>query len=488
MWSISGRTRCTRLAILGAASCGSLFAAAPAAAATITVPDDHPTIQDAVDAADPGDVIQVRDGRYEENVVVTTNDLAIAGLGDEVIVEDASAEGNESVFDVVADDFALGAVRIRHGDIDCAGDRCQFAAIEVRGLISGDCVEIDGEDAVVRASELEACGDSAVDVDGDGALVRDNNARLSNNQCFEIFGDDLVFRSNKALNCEDGEGLDHSGDDPRILENLSRSTDADGFEVDGDGMLFRGNRAVLTEDVCFDLGGDDALVRENAGLCGGGFDVDGENPVLESNFAVPAEDDGFNVDCSGACDAGALRDNVAIGNSDDDEGFDVFVDSGLSGFTISGNRATDNNSDGFEITADGALIEDNIARRNGAEGEPGFDVFGDDNVLRRNSAYRSGGAGIEINGGANFLGGNYVEDNNREGIEIEEDALGTGLLGNLAIDNLGDGIANEGDDTSVVRNGAAGNKVDCANDGTIAVNEDNDCRDGSDFMEPGSNL
>ncbi|HID43216.1 MAG TPA: hypothetical protein EYP30_05460 [Archaeoglobaceae archaeon] len=39
-------------------------------ALTIYVPDDYPTIQGAVDAANPGDTIIVRDGIYYENVMV----------------------------------------------------------------------------------------------------------------------------------------------------------------------------------------------------------------------------------------------------------------------------------------------------------------------------------------------------------------------------------------------------------------------------------
>ncbi len=48
-----------------------------AQAATIYVPDDYPTIQQAVDAALPGDTIIVRDGTYVENIFVHTPNLTI---------------------------------------------------------------------------------------------------------------------------------------------------------------------------------------------------------------------------------------------------------------------------------------------------------------------------------------------------------------------------------------------------------------------------
>ena len=55
---------------------------------TITVPEDCGTIQEAVDSAEPGSLILVSPGTYEEAVDVTTDDLVIRGLDrNEVILE-----------------------------------------------------------------------------------------------------------------------------------------------------------------------------------------------------------------------------------------------------------------------------------------------------------------------------------------------------------------------------------------------------------------
>ena len=55
---------------------------------TINVPEDQPTIQAAVDVAEPGDLILIAPGTYEEAVDVETEDLTIRGLDrNEVVLE-----------------------------------------------------------------------------------------------------------------------------------------------------------------------------------------------------------------------------------------------------------------------------------------------------------------------------------------------------------------------------------------------------------------
>lgn len=54
----------------------------------VRVPEDHETIQAAVDAAEPGDLVLIGPGTYEEAVEVTTDDLVIRGMDrNEVILE-----------------------------------------------------------------------------------------------------------------------------------------------------------------------------------------------------------------------------------------------------------------------------------------------------------------------------------------------------------------------------------------------------------------
>jgi len=66
----------------------------PAKARTITVPDDYPTIQEAVNAASPGDTIEVAPGVYYENILVTKDGLTLLGSGADVTIIDGQDKYN----------------------------------------------------------------------------------------------------------------------------------------------------------------------------------------------------------------------------------------------------------------------------------------------------------------------------------------------------------------------------------------------------------
>jgi parallel beta helix pectate lyase-like protein len=84
------------------------------AGATLRVPDDHDTIQGAVDAAEPGDLVLVGPGVYEEAVTVETDELTIRGLDRNEVVLDGGFERDNGIRVVGADGVAIENMTARN--------------------------------------------------------------------------------------------------------------------------------------------------------------------------------------------------------------------------------------------------------------------------------------------------------------------------------------------------------------------------------------
>lgn len=81
---------------------------------TIKVPGDHPTIQEAVDAASPGDLVLIEPGIYKEAVKVTTEDVTIRGLDRNTVILDGEFEKDNGIFVVEADGVAVENMTARN--------------------------------------------------------------------------------------------------------------------------------------------------------------------------------------------------------------------------------------------------------------------------------------------------------------------------------------------------------------------------------------
>jgi hypothetical protein len=73
---------------------------------TVRVPQDAGTIQEGVDSANPGDLVLIDNGVYEEEVVVTTPSLVIRGVNRNKVIIDGGFE-RANGFQVLADGVAI---------------------------------------------------------------------------------------------------------------------------------------------------------------------------------------------------------------------------------------------------------------------------------------------------------------------------------------------------------------------------------------------
>jgi plastocyanin len=81
---------------------------------TIRVPEDRPTIQEAVDDAEPGGLVLIGPGEYAEAVVVTTPFLTIRGLDRNETILDGGFELDNGISVIEADGVTIENLTARH--------------------------------------------------------------------------------------------------------------------------------------------------------------------------------------------------------------------------------------------------------------------------------------------------------------------------------------------------------------------------------------
>ncbi len=283
-------------------------------AATIVVPDDQPTIAAAVSAANTGDEIVVRPGRYREAVVVeeviTLRSLAGASLttieppkGLPAVDVRSSASGSRlEGFTIEGADLddRLGALQVTSAATEVVA--CRFIAN--RGIFGGPAIRVRGGGSI----DVSRCSFFAnVSVDGQGGAVRLDRGAI-------CFFRETAFRENVA---PEGGALYTvqtavTAEDCRFLTNLA----------------FHGG-AIAAEGPAF-LQLRDSAFEENRAHDGdgGALDlVDTTSLIFECRFRSNQS----------SRDGGALRSSVGsltmtdctfVGNSADERGGAVRISSG----------------------------------------------------------------------------------------------------------------------------------------------------------------
>lgn len=104
-------------------------------AATFTVPDYYPTIQAAVNAANSGDVIFVRNGTYNEHLIINKT-LMLAGQNRAGVVIDGNETGR--VVSVFADNCTITGFTVRGGGFTPWGSDSGIYIASSNNLVTND--------------------------------------------------------------------------------------------------------------------------------------------------------------------------------------------------------------------------------------------------------------------------------------------------------------------------------------------------------------
>ncbi len=362
-------------------------------------PADYSQIGAAVNAASPGDLIEVYTGTYNP-FTVPTNDLTI---------EAANAQ--------------------------------QTPVIDATGSTDG---------VVLSASGVTIEGLTVQDASTDGFLVTGSGNTLSDNiatsngsftppYTYAGSGFDLQSASNNVLHGNTAMGNEEiginvsGGNQNTLIGNTATGNGSEGFELSGADSVVVSNN-ISSDEVS--VGGDtpagfsvdscnNVVLTSNTSQGDGlGYAVFSNSVTLNSNSASGATVVGFYLDGS---DLTLVR-NTASGRTYD--GFEISLaanvmlqgnlasNNGQSGFelvgsadcTLQGNRSTGNVAAGFRIDAY-ALVFNSFF----------YDIQpSSDNVLQANTATANGGDGLQLMGTTgNTLMANSAKNNGGNGFSVE---------------------------------------------------------------------
>lgn len=314
--------------------------------AVIRVPADYRTIQEAVNAARPGDTVRVAGGVYAEAVTIREgrDRLAIIGSGpDNVILQ---GEGEEAGFAIT------GSARVT------------LAGFTVIGFLNG--IQVATSDNVIRDMVAADCIDEGFDVLPDA----------SRNLFIRV-----LSRNNG------GEGIEINGAANWVIGSEFESNGDDGIDINGEGNLasenrasghFRGeNPAGITMEGNRNLAVNNCLVGNRWGLStdAAGLLVFGNVMSRNSELGALFQD---------------AADSLVLANEFSCHGEEGIHFNGATRIRVILNKAEENGTEGFELSNNttALVVDDNEVKGNGLGGIR-LTLTARDDVVRRNELEES---------------------------------------------------------------------------------------------------
>jgi parallel beta-helix repeat protein len=401
-------------------------------------PGDYPTIQAAVDAATPGDFINVAPGTYSESVSVVTKNLTITGgkprgaqtSGASVVESDTVA------FLLDADNVALQKFTIQPATATQIGTGIQTGTTHsgykiLNNIIQNEDfgIELDNSLAPKTYTTTVSGNQFITNVVGVRTFTQLKNAAIS--------GNNFTGNLNLSIALYNATGVQITGN-----------------QIINDASIQLGNSTALK------VSGNTITNPRDSGIVLGGGVTNSEisKNSLQTSLAdsptPPASLNGIDV-IQTSLSSNENTGNKILSNTINRFNIGILVDS-ASKNTLSGNIITNSLLAGISLNnANQNIVTSNSSKSNLGQG---IEVIGDKNTVTANNASNNAFEGIEVTGDYNAVCNNTATYNQSEGIDVSGDW--NNVSGNNASYNLEQGIILVGNTSLIASNTANSNLLE----------------------------
>ena len=454
---------------------------------------DYLTLQEAVDAASPGDTIVVNE--YTTNLKGWQVQLTIDKEGLTIIGGEGKSKPIIKAVDAPKKDDEHGDKRKEENMKKSQKLESLFTSRKF--LTEQHCPKVILDGCI---SGTDQCGQDIITIDAPdvtienfffrhGEIILTDNAHntVIANNCFWGDTDFLIkpptknFANPKStLHDVTIEGNFFQGGrkntiyingDNHIVRNNAFVTVHEGITVDGDSNSIIGNAFVGCSDICIQYNnGLDGVITDNTILYSkNGIEyyrkTTGGSVIVDYNVIKGVSEEGIYARCvlkysDAGCVSGSISYNHIIGSGGSDPKIGTLR---ANNFDVKYNDIYYGSYEGLYIDGNDNTIQGNIVSRHGVDSTycSNIRVIGDDNEIIENESYFSTYDGIvQEDGNGNMYRRNVIRGSGRAGIEVQgEDEII--LEENIIEDGQGEGIAVVGGVNHViVNNELTNNRID----------------------------